>query len=280
MPESPVKAVFFDIDDTLVDDAAATRAGAMGLFDRYRDRLGGCDERLMQRWIALLDHHFERYLRGESSFIGQRRARIRDLFGLTPDQMPDAEVDAIHEVYRAFYYGTWRLFPDALATLDALDGYRLGVISNGTSAQQRQKLAAVGVLDRFAAVMISEDIGVAKPDPRDLRGGLPGRGRVAVGLRSRGRSAGHGRAWGARRGPDGGVAEPTRPGCRNLRRPDDRAAQRTAGAGYQTPSVLSSSAARGSGRDGRPVIRIDVWTSGARRIRSRAFNASARTPSR
>ncbi|MDE2767697.1 MAG: HAD family hydrolase [Chloroflexota bacterium] len=217
MPESPVKAVFFDIDDTLVDDAAATRAGAMGLFDRYRDRLGGCDERLMQRWIALLDHHFERYLRGESSFIGQRRARIRDLFGLTPDQMPDAEVDAIHEVYRAFYYGTWRLFPDALATLDALDGYRLGVISNGTSAQQRQKLAAVGVLDRFAAVMISEDIGVAKPDPEIFEAACQAVGAspsacVHVGDRldtdARGaRDAGLTGVWLNRRGQDAGTSD-------------------------------------------------------------------------
>ena len=80
MPAAPIEVVFFDIDDTLVDDAAGTRAGALGLFERYRDRLTGTDERLMQRWNALLDHHFERYLRGETSFIGQRRARIRGLF--------------------------------------------------------------------------------------------------------------------------------------------------------------------------------------------------------
>ena len=162
---SPVEAVFFDIDDTLIDDAAATRAGAVGVFDKYRDRLDSSDEHLMQRWNALLDHHFERYLRGETSFMGQRRARIRDLFGLTPDQMPDAEVDAIHAVYREFYDGAWRLLPDAVETLDALDSCRLGVISNGSSTQQRQKLASVGILDRFAAVLISGDIGVAKPQP-------------------------------------------------------------------------------------------------------------------
>ena len=165
MPDSPVEVVFFDIDDTLVDDAAGTRAGAMGLFERYRDRLGGCDERLMQRWDTLLDHHFDRFLRGETSFTGQRRARIRGLFGLTPSQMPDSEVDAIFTVYQEFKEGTRRLFPDAIETLDALGCCRLGVISNGSSARQRQKLAAAGVLDRFAVVVISEDIGVAKPDP-------------------------------------------------------------------------------------------------------------------
>ena len=165
MPDSRIEVVFFDIDDTLVDDAAATRAGALGVIERYRDRLTGTDERLMQRWNALLDHHFERYLRGETSFIGQHRARIRGLFGLTPSQMPDSEVDANYTVYREFKEGARRLFPDAIETLDALGCCRLGVISNGSSARQRQKLASVGILDRFAVVVISEDIGVAKPDP-------------------------------------------------------------------------------------------------------------------
>ena len=165
MPDSRIEVVFFDIDDTLVDAAAATRAGALGLFERYRDRLTGTDERLMQRWNALLDHHFERYLRGETSFIGQRRARIRSLFGLTPSQMPDSEVDAVDTVYREFTAATRRLFPDAIETLDALACCRLGVISNGSSARQRQKLTSVGILDRFAVVVISEDIGVAKPHP-------------------------------------------------------------------------------------------------------------------
>ncbi len=163
MAASPIQAVFFDIDDTLIDDAAATRAGAAGVFDKYRDRLDGADEHLMQRWNTLLDHHFNRFLRGETSFIGQRRARIRDLFGLAPGQMPDAEVDAVHTAYEECKEGARRLLPDAIETLDALAGFRLGVISNGSSTQQRQKLASVGIRDRFAVVVISGDIGVAKP---------------------------------------------------------------------------------------------------------------------
>ena len=165
MPDSQVEVVFFDIDDTLVDAAAATRAGALGVIERYRDRLTGTDERLIQRWNTLLDHHFERYLRGETSFVGQRRARIRGLFGLTPSQMSDAEADAVDTVERESKEVARRLFPDVIETLDALGGFRLGVISNGSSARQRQKLATVGILDRFTAVVISEDIGVAKPHP-------------------------------------------------------------------------------------------------------------------
>ena len=138
MPDSQVEVVFFDIDDTLVDDAAATRAGALGLFERYRDRLTGTDERLMQRWNALLDHHFERYLRGETSFIGQRRARIRGLFGLTPSQMPDSEVDAIYTVYR----GVQRRGPGGSFRMQSKPWMRWGVAGSGSSATGRLRGSA------------------------------------------------------------------------------------------------------------------------------------------
>ncbi len=166
MPGSPVQVVFFDIDGTLIDDAAATRAGAIGLFDRYRDRLADCEERFLQRWDALREHHFGRFLRGEISYLGQRRARIRDLFRRTSSEMSDSEANEILSVYRELYERAWRLFPDVVDTLDALSRCGLGVISNGSSMPQRRKLAAVGILDRFAVVVISEDIGVAKPHPR------------------------------------------------------------------------------------------------------------------
>lgn len=166
MPDSPIQAVFFDLDGTLLDHDAATRAGALGLFDRYSDRLTGSDERLLRRWEDLTELHFDRYLRGETSYAGQRRWRIRDLFDVAPGEMSDAEADEVFAVYRRAYEENWELFPDVADTLEALRSFRLGVITNGGSVHQRQKLEGVGILDRFAAVVASEDEGVAKPDSK------------------------------------------------------------------------------------------------------------------
>jgi putative hydrolase of the HAD superfamily len=165
MPGLPIQAVFFDLDGTLVDHDAATRAGALRMFSRYRDRLTGSDERLLRRWEESTELHFDRYLRGEISYAGQRRWRIWDLFDVTPSEMPDAEADEAFAVYRDAYERNWELFPDVVDTLEALSSYRLGVITNGGSVHQRQKLEGIGVLDRFAAVVASEDEGVAKPAP-------------------------------------------------------------------------------------------------------------------
>ena len=63
--------------------------------------------------------------------------------------------------------GAWGLFPDVVETLDALREVAARVSSAmGRSLHQRQKLEAVGILDRFEVVVISEDVGVAKPDPQ------------------------------------------------------------------------------------------------------------------
>ncbi len=135
------------------------------MFSRYRDRLTGSDESLLRRWEDSTELHFDRYLRGETSYVGQRRWRIRDLFDVTPSEMSDAEADETFAVYRRAYEENWELFPDVLDSVEALRGFRLGVITNGGSVHQRQKLEGVGVLDRFAAVVASEDEGVAKPHP-------------------------------------------------------------------------------------------------------------------
>jgi putative hydrolase of the HAD superfamily len=41
----------------------------------------------------------------------------------------------------------------------------LGIISNGDKYQQRQKLRDLKILDRFEVIVISDDIGISKPNP-------------------------------------------------------------------------------------------------------------------
>jgi putative hydrolase of the HAD superfamily len=44
----------------------------------------------------------------------------------------------------------------------------LGLVTNGASIQQRDKLAATGLGQWFSAIAISEEVGVGKPDPAPL----------------------------------------------------------------------------------------------------------------
>lgn len=59
------------------------------------------------------------------------------------------------------------LNPGAETVLQRLSEiYRLGMITNGYSDSQRGRLRAAGLLDHFNPLLISEEVGVAKPDVR------------------------------------------------------------------------------------------------------------------
>jgi len=60
-----------------------------------------------------------------------------------------------------------RLFDDSLPTLNRLKRrFRLGLITNGLSCLQREKIRGVHLGPFFDAVLIAGDVGAAKPDPR------------------------------------------------------------------------------------------------------------------
>jgi putative hydrolase of the HAD superfamily len=52
--------------------------------------------------------------------------------------------------------------PDALAKLK--ESHALALVTNGAACLQREKLAASGLSDQFGAVVVSADLGKAKPD--------------------------------------------------------------------------------------------------------------------
>lgn len=59
------------------------------------------------------------------------------------------------------------LNPGAETVLQRLsEAYQLGMITNGYSDSQRGRLGAAGMLDIFDPLLISEEVGVAKPDAR------------------------------------------------------------------------------------------------------------------
>ena len=65
------------------------------------------------------------------------------------------------------------LLPGALELLEALHGpMRIALVSNGVSAIQRGRLGRSPILPLLDAVVISEEIGVSKPDPRMIDAAL------------------------------------------------------------------------------------------------------------
>lgn len=147
--EREIKGILLDLDETLYsrEDAfwswialEARAAPVTANLDRQRvaelDRRGRGDKRTL---LAYLDAAFEWHHTPE-----ERQHRFRS--GLS---------DAV------------RLPPgvkDSLARI--AERFKLGLVSNGTSATQRAKLKALAVDALFDPVVISEEVGFRKPDPR------------------------------------------------------------------------------------------------------------------
>ncbi|MEV6399551.1 HAD family hydrolase [Streptomyces sp. NPDC051907] len=157
-----IRAVLWDIDDTIFDYATADRAG-MQLHLEAEGLVDGHDsvDQALARWREITAEQWARFSAGETDWPGQRRDRVRAFTGL---ELSDAESDAWFDRYIVHYESAWSLFPDAVPTLDLLaGGYRQAVLSNSYLPNQDRKLRILGVRDRFETVLCAAELGVAKP---------------------------------------------------------------------------------------------------------------------
>ncbi|MCI2424207.1 HAD family hydrolase [Saccharopolyspora sp. K220] len=154
-----IKAVCLDIDDTLLDSGRAARHG-------LRELVGS--DRAWPVWQRTTDQHYARFVTNEIDFDVMCVERTRAFFAAFGEDIDDAEAARRESLRMAAMQSAWGLFDDARPCLDWLraSGLRLAVITNAPSAYQRKKIAAVGLADAFDQLVISDELGVAKPDPR------------------------------------------------------------------------------------------------------------------
>ncbi|WP_030195024.1 HAD family hydrolase [Streptomyces sp. NRRL S-87] len=166
-----IRAVLWDIDDTIFDYTGADRAGlARHLAQEGLDGAYGDAARALGVWREVTDRHWDRFAAGLVDFQGQRRDRVRDFTGRPA--LGDAEADAWFDRYVAHYRAAWALFPDTLPVLDALAAsHRHGALSNSSYANQDGKLRDLGVRERFEVLLCAAELGVSKPDAGAFRAG-------------------------------------------------------------------------------------------------------------
>jgi len=157
------KAIFFDADDTLFDYPKAERAALRACLREFRIRLEP------GRAIASYRRHnrdlWQSFERGETDQATLRVERFRRLAAELG--IPGLPIDHISAFYLEALSGQSQLMPGALATVRTLaKKYSLALVTNGIAAVQRRRFAASPITSYFQAVVISEEAGVAKPDPR------------------------------------------------------------------------------------------------------------------
>ena len=151
-----IRAVLFDLDDTLMDHASAMHAAVEDwLPGGHQQRFAECEK----KWFAA-------YERGEVSHQGQRIGRCREFLG-RPD-MSEQEALAEYDTYLAAYERHWRAFDDALPALHHVlaQGLQVGILTNGAREMQLGKLQA-GALDLPEVKLFpTVEMGHPKPHPQ------------------------------------------------------------------------------------------------------------------
>jgi len=156
-----IKAVIFDLDDTLCDYAGAKRkglaaaAGAIAAPDQSLEEFVG-------RYFAAEPELFRSFADGQITLDVYRHRRFSEAAGRP---LTDMELSRANVLYMDHANGGAELFPDVLRTLSTLAdrGLVLALLTNGPSDGQRTKLEATGLLKVFEHIFISEEIGAAKP---------------------------------------------------------------------------------------------------------------------
>lgn len=165
-----VRAVIFDLDDTLFDHGGSVRAALAN----WLPQVSAADlTRFTDTWFDLEHVHYESWRAGHISFDEQRRRRIRDFWPQIGRQLEaDDDLDALFSDYLTHYENAWQAFDDASPVLTELAGlgYITAVLTNGSTAQQNAKVDQIGLRDHLAAVMTSEELGAAKPDLKSYLG--------------------------------------------------------------------------------------------------------------
>ena len=151
-----IKAVFFDMDDTLYDTsgfaAIARRAAVKSMVHNGLD----CTE----------DEGYEHLM----TIIKDKGSNYDKHFNILVEQV-NGKADPLIIVngiitYHNTKFAMLKLEPESFSILLYLksQGYKVGLITNGKEIKQWEKLVRLGVYPFFDDVVTSEAVGVAKPD--------------------------------------------------------------------------------------------------------------------
>lgn len=167
--------VWIDLDDTLIDFRANSLEAlrlTYGQFclERHFPTCAEWTESYMRHNHALWD----RYNRAEITQDYLRMHRFLDPLNertaMSEEEFAD-EARVMDKAYLDFLAGQKCMVEGAMELVDHLRdcSYNIGVLSNGFADVQHRKIHAVGLDGKVDAVVLSDDIGVNKPDPRLYR---------------------------------------------------------------------------------------------------------------
>jgi putative hydrolase of the HAD superfamily len=168
-------AIFFDMDDTLLDTSGGV-AESWTLTCRAFAAELGCEAEALNTAIRGQMMEFWK----DEAAVEHWRTRLHDArehnveLALQAQQLDLSRAKLISERYWDEQSNRMKLFDDAVSTLDCLRaaGFRTGLITNGPMEMQRWKIGKFDLARHFDVIVIEGEFGHGKPHPNVFRHAL------------------------------------------------------------------------------------------------------------
>ena len=171
------QAIFFDLDDTILDFTAPAGPAAVEAAERFAEHYGQTDpatvrqaiDRVSQQWWSDADRHRAGRLDLRNTRIHNAAEALAAL-GIADDNLSTRIADTFTELRTE----ALQLFPGARATLEHFRdaGVRMALLTNGDSVGQRYKIERFELAGFFDTILIEQEFGVGKPDESVFRHAL------------------------------------------------------------------------------------------------------------
>ncbi len=176
------RAIVFDLDHTLFDRYGTLRKTLHAFYDHYRNIIP--KEVSLEEFIEKLIETEKKYIHYDWIRVLQECAKEGIISPMTDEEVKEAVKVIVNKCWQIAAVE----YPFTKPTLQKLKdmGYKIALITNGAHDPQSLKLKMLGLDNTFDEVIISGDIGVAKPDTKPFevmseRLGIPPSELVYVG---------------------------------------------------------------------------------------------------
>jgi putative hydrolase of the HAD superfamily len=159
-----IRAVLFDLDGTLLDRRSTFRRHIELMIGRHPKMFGcGVNETLVNELLEL----------DRNGFADRREfySSVERHLGLAA-----GSGSILHRTFEEYFPESCVPMSRVTDTLDSLRerGVKVGLITNGRALMQNRKVDGLGIRPHLDSVVISDDLGVRKPDRRIFAAALEG----------------------------------------------------------------------------------------------------------
>ena len=168
-----MRVILFDLDDTLFDHQHCSRAGLVAVQKTHSGQIAGSIDEVESAYSELLEQWHEKVLDGSMSIDESRIERFRVLLSSEQSVATDNESQAAARCYRDAYDAAYRPVPGSIELLQRIKAaHPIGIVTNHVTSEQVKKIATIGVEPFVDELVVSEEVGVAKPDSRIFEAAL------------------------------------------------------------------------------------------------------------